>query len=384
MKRSTSAVLVLLALLLPACGAAPAATPEPSILWIGVTATSVEPRPRISTGIADRLRRAAEAGAGGVVVALADTRGPRQLSATDLALLRGREPENDPGRRAELAEAKIAEVAAAVSGAAGESGELDTLGLLEAVARLDGPLTAVLVSSGMQSSGPLAIGAVGWDRLGSASLLDEAQDRGLLPDLAGVTVVFSGLGDTAGGQDELPEPLRLRLVEHWLGLCERAGATVCVADDEPVPAEASTSVVPVVPVAVPVQDPLPFTVTVPVVVALPADITFRPDDAALLPGAHSMLVEFARAAGEVTVDLVGHTASVPPAAGARALSLRRATAVRDALVAGGLDGDHITVAGVGYDEPLVADRDGAGALIPDAAQRNRVVVMTVTATGGLA
>lgn len=276
---------------------------------------------------------------------------------------------------------------AAVSSAAGSSGELDTAGLLHVAARLDGPVTAVIVSSGLQSAGPLAVGEIGWDRIGSAAVVEEAARRELVPDLSDTVVIFSGLGDTAGPQGTLPAPLRARLVGFWLALCDRGGAVRCELDGAAAPGAAPNSAVPVRPVAVPAEAPLFLPAPVgPAAerIELGTDLAFAPDDATLLPAARAVLADYAARlrSADVVIALVGHTASVPPSAGARALSVRRATAVRDVLVAGGVPADRVTATGVGYDDPLVADRDASGALIPEAAQRNRTVVLTVTPIGG--
>jgi outer membrane protein OmpA-like peptidoglycan-associated protein len=58
-------------------------------------------------------------------------------------------------------------------------------------------------------------------------------------------------------------------------------------------------------------------------------------------------------APEATVVLTGHVADTPGSPeGAQALSLRRAEAVADALVTGGVDRTRITTAGRGAAEPL--------------------------------
>jgi outer membrane protein OmpA-like peptidoglycan-associated protein len=127
---------------------------------------------------------------------------------------------------------------------------------------------------------------------------------------------------------------------------------------------------------------LPTVAEGPTTTELPADVLFEPNSATLLPAAITLL---GGAAADLPtgarVDLVGRTATFGTAESSRAFSLERALACRDALVAAGVPVDRITVAGLGFDQPLVPDVDAAGRLIPDAAARNRTVSMIITAGG---
>lgn len=107
--------------------------------------------------------------------------------------------------------------------------------------------------------------------------------------------------------------------------------------------------------------PSPTTVAQPVaeqVAALVAEgpVRFTADSAALQGEAVDtvrMVAAVLVAAPEVSVVLTGHVADTPGSPeGAQALSERRAAAVGDALVAGGVDRARITTAGAGAAEPL--------------------------------
>jgi len=353
------------------CGTAPAGTP-PQRLALLVDASANEVQPGLTRGVGDLIEQAiaSDHAVLDVVVGGEQTGGP-----IDLVPRRGSQVEHAEQRRGELTREIVATVRATVRDAASTSGRVDTLGQLTWLGRQSGEVTGILVGSGLQSVGPLAINALGWDAVGSDPVLEQAD----LPDLTGKTVVFSGIGDTAGNQPTLPESLRERLAEHWLRLCERAGGT-CSVDDEPLTgAPRSTVPAPIVPVP---EDPPIIMPTranpTPTVTELPSDLFFAPDSAELLPEARDLLGEVAgRLPAGAVLTLDGRTASVGPAEGARALSLSRAEACRAALTAAGVPASTITVRGLGFDAPLDPDLDAQGRLIPAAAQRNRSVTLTV-------
>jgi OOP family OmpA-OmpF porin len=66
----------------------------------------------------------------------------------------------------------------------------------------------------------------------------------------------------------------------------------------------------------------------------------------------------AKAKGAPQISVTGHADRAGPADYNLALSLRRADAVRQALIAGGISADQITVSGRGEEEPAVPTPDG--------------------------
>lgn len=376
------ASLGLVAALLAGCGAPP--VDDPVTLVVAVSASANERRPGTTARLRELLTTAAEHGTATLELLVDRPAGPERMGELDLVPRRGQQVERDAARRAELLGALAADLDGRLAAAEGNGGRIDVLGLLGAVARVPGPATAVVVSSGLQTEGPLAITALGWDLVGSDAVLDQATAAELLPDLSGKTVVFAGLGDVAGPQERLPDPLRSRLVRMWTGLCERAGAVECRIDDEVVGTALPVSTTPTPVTSIPADPVLALpTAAVPAAVTeLPADVLFEPNSAQLLPGAVALLRSAAAdLEGGARVELVGRTATFGSAESSRAFSLQRAEACREALVAAGVPAGRINVTGLGYDQPLVPDVDAAGRLIPDAARRNRTVTMTITAGG---
>ncbi|OLR91350.1 OmpA family protein [Actinokineospora bangkokensis] len=366
--------LALLALLGAGCSTGP--RDEARVLVLAVSATANEPAPTPSAAV--RAAVGAALGEGGTTLhlVLGGDDHPAEVRAEELALRRGDQVEHDAGRRARLTAEVTDRLAAELAGTGGTATHLDPLALLHHIARTPGPGTGVLVASGLQTTGPLATALLGWDRVGTPATTELARQLGLVPDLRGKRVLFSGLGDTAPPQRPLPPQLRHRLVDFWLDLCRAGGAEDCAVDPEPLTARpvatAGADLVPVPePPVVPAGVPAP-------VLQLPSDVLFEPDRAVLVPEALPVLRQVAeRLPAGARITLTGHTASVGPAASARELSLARAGAVRDGLAGLGIPPDRVAVRGVGFDEPVVVDRDAAGALVPAAAQRNRVVTLVV-------
>jgi OOP family OmpA-OmpF porin len=81
----------------------------------------------------------------------------------------------------------------------------------------------------------------------------------------------------------------------------------------------------------------------------------RPDAQVVID---QVLADAAAKGVPVSISAIGHADRSGPEDYNMALSLRRADAVREALIAGGIDGNAITVAGRGESEPAVPTADG--------------------------
>lgn len=100
------------------------------------------------------------------------------------------------------------------------------------------------------------------------------------------------------------------------------------------------------------------------VITLSGSVIFSSGQSSLLPSARNKLSEVASAlsSGDRNARIVveGHTDSVGSEEGNRTLSLERATAVRDALVANGVSPDRISVQGHGESRPIADNSSQAG------------------------
>jgi outer membrane protein OmpA-like peptidoglycan-associated protein len=300
-----------------------------------------------------------------------------------------KEPETDPERLRNGFDANLKPVRDTVGQAAGNQSHLDLLSLLGIIAHTPSPATVLIYSSGLQTTGLLDLREQGSD-LDVAATVDRLP-KDQLPDLTGKALTFIGLGQVAGPQSRLTEKMRTDIEKLWLAVCQKANGTCDpnVRQSTGGPPR-STTAVPTIPVPTlgpvtvsPPDDPAVAGQTS--TIRLPNGIFFHKNAAEFLPGAEEKLAGMVgyflpdSQTVPVAATAVGHAASYGRPEGARTISRQRAQRVVDALVKAGVDRSiFTTVDGVGFDQPLVPDLDANGKLIPEAAEQNRTVVLTVT------
>ena len=333
--------------LLTSCGKAPNNTP--GVFVVLASATANEPAPELSATDLSLLTSAAGASTQATAYVVNPTTG------ADLTVpLTPRRPDGQvdygPSRDSTM-EQNVSRVQQAVSEQTA-SGPFDLLNMIgNAVRATAHPGTLIVVSSGLSTAGGFDLRQVGWDA-DPATVAATLKQRGLLPNLAGWQVVFSGLGDTYGHQPALPLPQRTTLTGYWLAICQAAGASRCGTDDltRPSPPSRSTTPVPVIsmPAITSVKGPKDSAG-----ISVPSDALFGFNSAALLPGTNSLLgplVAQAKASGE-QMSITGYAS---PDGGSvaynKALSEQRARAVQTRLISLGVPAVQISsVEGLGTD-----------------------------------
>ena len=302
---------------------------------IAASATADEPAPVLSADILQTLRAAGlRAVPATAYVVFPGASEPDVISLTPH--LPNGQIDYGPTRTSTL-NANIAAVQQAV-GLEAAQGSFDLLATLAAAVKAaPPPATLIVTSSGLSTAGGFDLRQVGWDA-DPSSVAAQLKARGLLPDLGGYQVVFSGLGDTAGRQPSLPLPQQTTLARYWEQICQASGATSCSVDDtdRTEPPSRSTIPVPIVPV------PAVHSVTGPehqTITTLPDTLLFPFDSFTLVPSADTILQPIAQRARDQH-QLVSITGYASPDGGTSAynltLSARRATAVRARLIALGL------------------------------------------------
>ena len=316
-------------------------SPVPKTVIIAATATANEPAPVLSASILQMLRSAGTTSTKATAYVVDPISGqPTVLSLT---------PHRSDGQvdygptRSQTLTANVSAVQQVLDHEAAR-GPFDLLNTIAAAIRAaPAPATLILLSSGLSTAGGLDMRQAGWD-LSPSSITAQLKARGLLPDLAGYHVVFSGLADTAGRQPALPLPQRTTLSAYWLAICHASGAASCSTDEitRPDPPSRSTTPVPVVLVLTvsSVHGPGGTTTT-----TLPDPLLFPFGSATLLPSANSILQPLATQARSqhLQVSITGYASpDGGTAAYNTALSQRRATAVGRRLTALGLPPAQIT------------------------------------------
>jgi outer membrane protein OmpA-like peptidoglycan-associated protein len=326
-----------------ACG--PSGTPDTVI--IAASATANEPTPVLSAPVLQMLRSAGTVSTRATAYVVAPGTGQPTVIALTPHRADG-QVDYGPARDQTL-NASLAAVQRAVQDEAAR-GPFDLLNTMATAVRVaSAPATLILISSGVSTAGGLDMRQVGWDA-SPRWVAAQLKARGLLPDLAGYRVIFSGLADIAGQQPTLPLPQRTTLISYWLAICQAGGAASCAVDEttRPDPPPHSTISVPVVPVPTVVSVHAPHGVTT---TSLPTALLFSFNSATLFSSADSILQPIADQAmrQHLRVSITGRAS---PDGGTTAyntaLSLNRAIAVRNRLIALGLPADQFAkVQGVG-------------------------------------
>ena len=302
---------------------------------IAATATANEPAPALSTAGVALLERMGASSAAAVAFIVNPAGGePIQLPLTP----RRSDGQVEYGpRRSQLLQQNVSRIESQI-GHQAATGPFDLLNTILTASRVTSPpATMLLLSSGVTTSGGFDLRKVGWAEP-PATAAAALKQRSLLPDLTGWTVIFSGLGETAGRQPALPLPQQTTLASNWLAICHAAGAAACRVDDSPRPLRNSYSTLPVPVVPVPAVQSItgPHGQQQSIV---PADLLFAFNSATLLPGANSYLAPIAARAGDGNYS-VSITGQASPDGGSAAYNLRlsvlRAQAVQRRLITLGL------------------------------------------------
>jgi outer membrane protein OmpA-like peptidoglycan-associated protein len=304
------------------------------VFIIAPSATADEPAPVLSAAMLQMLRSAAQANKATAYVVSPSSGQPDILPLTPY--LPNGDIDYGPTRASAMA-AHFAAVRQAVERQAAQ-GPFDLLAVITAAIKVaPPPATLIVVSSGLSTAGGFDLRLVRWTASPN-SVSAQLKAHGLLPDLAGYQVVFSGLGDTAGRQPALHLPEQAALASYWLAICHAADAASCRTDETTRPEPPTRSTFPDPEVYIPpvwtAQEPDGPSAT-----SLPDTLLFGFNSSTLGPAANTLLRPIAARTRNqhLLVSIIG-TAS--PDGGTSAynyrLSVRRANAVRDGLISLGV------------------------------------------------
>ena len=378
--RRPSAVAAGIALLaaMSACGGTSGSSAAaPGALGLVVGAHANVPQPQLLPDLAEEVERAATAGAEAAFVVNAGT-------PTLLRIPMGSDANNDMARKRD-AEQMRKDLERAVVASRAETPESDLLKALDQAARSvigqEGPKTLLVIDSGLQTAPPLRFQEPGMLTADPTETVEYLQASGGLPDLTGVRVVFSGLGDTAPPQQPLTPGQRTHLTEIWTAIADASGADEVEVVETPLTGPSPSKVPPVTTVPLPppaARRPAPapravVTLTEEVVAFLPASTDYR-SPADVVEVLRPLADRIRRDGGRVR--LTGTTSSAGSREGRLALSRQRAEAVKASLVELGAPADLLETVGVGHEWPgYVMDRDTQDRLLPGPAAKNRSVIV---------
>lgn len=305
---------------------------------------------------------------------------PDQVQSQTVELTAKNGPAREDERRA-----LVSAIGQAVLDIRADDSEADVLAALALAARevhAHGDQGTIIVrDSGLQTSGVLNHTEEGMLLAAPGEVADYLSQQQALPDLSGITVILSGIGDTTSPQSDLTPAIRSRLIDQWATLAESAGAACTDVDTTPATLDPPPGLPSVTPVALPappepVLDPQqPLRLGEESVGFKPdSDEMIDPDEATANLGA---LAEELAASGQ-RVLLTGTTATGGTPEYRKDLSERRAAAVKQALVELGVSQNQVDTEGVGIEHPQhVPDLAPDGTLLPGPATQNRAVFVTV-------
>jgi OOP family OmpA-OmpF porin len=242
--------------------------------------------------------------------------------------------------------------------------------------------TLYLEDSGLQETGPLNFREPGMLGASPADVMRFLSGEHEIPDLRGLAVVLVGIGDTAPPQAPLTISQSNNLLAIWSAIARAGGAVSVSVDSSPRVGVAAPSHVPPV-LLVPVPALPPWTPGVPrYVFPDSGPVGFFPDTAqfrssAAAEGSLRQLAAYLVANPSARIKLTGTTARFGSLSSCIALSLERADAVRQVLVADGALSSQIATTGVGWQFPGYENDQGPdGILLPGPAEHNRSVIVT--------
>jgi len=268
---------------------------------------------------------------------------------------------NNDIQQARADKAARLELVEAVQGAAAKTPETDLISAVALAGRMLSAGTAdtkvmVIRHSAVNTATSLPMQDLDLLNSDPAKLLDQLDAAAMVPQLNGVSVEFYGLGDVAGSQGTLSAQQVQWLKNFWQGFFDRTGAAVTFHTDI-VSGDALNNGHTVTPLA---------AAGAPTFIKVSAEqVDFQPDSTAFLDedAARSALNELANQlkADSTSYVVAGSTAEVdnPSREGAQALSLDRARAVRDVLVAAGVPADQVTCIGLGNEPTSVRSANEA-------------------------
>lgn len=248
----------------------------------------------------------------------------------------------------------------------------------------------VFADSGLGDQGVINTATPGV--LGAAPADVVAARRGALGvDLTGITVRLTGLGYTAGAQQQpLDAAQRRQLISLWTAMLKAAGATVQI-DTTPVGGDAVATTLTVTPTPVTKLAPVHLPTGCGSATSTFDDSTvqFVADQATFLhpktaAASVRQVAVWLAADPRRRANITGTAADDGGSkTGQRRLSLQRAQAVADLLISQGAQpGQITTIEGLGSEFPgYVPDKRPDGTLDPDLARANRKVTITTTAAG---
>ena len=290
----------------------------------------------------------------------------------------------DDTKRRQISKQNTEQIIAESTTMIAQTPEIDTLSAIDCSSALLKSSSAkvkemLVFDSGLSTKGLVDFSSERIIDVDPILIVEPLSELHALPKLSGINVVWTGLGEVCGEQDELPSTYKYKLENIWKAIIEAAGGTV-----EFVNVPLSTS---------PREEALPSCKTVPIIndslnlsgaviepIKFSETIKFVGDKAIYIDenaakDALEPIGKFLVSNPTKTILIVGTTASTGTESSCLTLSKNRAETCKKTLIEMGVSPNQIETLGLGRKTCFIRvdDTDSTGALIDKLAQQNRAV-----------
>lgn len=297
----------------------------------------------------------------------------------------------DNNKRKQIAKQNVSRIIDEAISAIAKTSEIDTLTAISKSASLLKATTAdnkemLVYDSGLSTTGLLDFTSENLIDADATAIAEKLKELYALPDINGINIIWTGLGEVCGEQSKLTSEYKYKLKNIWNEILTSAGGSVEFIDaalsDSELSAELpDCSTVPVVQEKLDLTDdyfqPVKFDENT---------INFVSDKAEFINAdeAEEVLEPIATYLknSNTNILIVGTTATVGSMDSCKKLSLERAAACKDILVELGADEQKIQCVGIGYEKSCfhINDIDSHGNLIENNAKQNRAVYILDSAS----
>lgn len=291
----------------------------------------------------------------------------------------------DNAKRKQIAKQNSEQIIADGSNAYAKTSEIDTLSaIVESSALLKSSSAEVkemlVYDSGFSTTGLLDFSSENLIAVEPAMIVERLSELHALPELNGIKIIWTGLGEVCDEQDELSSTYKFNLKNIWREVIVAAGGEVEFID-VPLSATPKSEELPSCKTIPIIQDTLELSGNIAKPIKFGEDtIKFLGDRAVYVNAddakkALEPISVFLKENTSKRILIVGTTASTGQDASCLKLSLDRAEACKNTLIEMGVSNEQIETLGLGRKKCFlrVNDLDVNGKLIENLASQNRAV-----------
>lgn len=291
----------------------------------------------------------------------------------------------DNTKHKQLAKRNCEQILAECSNAKAKTAEIDTLEAITQAAKSiqssSGNRMLLIYDSGLSTTGMLNFASQNLIDAEPDNIVEQLVEKHYIPNLEGIDIVWSGLGQTCGDQTPLTENYKYKLEQIYNAILTAGGAASVTFNHDPIQGEEpegvpECSIVPVV------EDSLNINEAMPEIVKFDeTKISFVSDKAEFV--SESDAYDALRPIADILVNnpdvkilIIGSTATSTTnnTEKCKALSSKRADKVKDALIELHVNPNQLSTYGAGQDStPFRVNDIKDGKLIEKEAAKNRAV-----------